>query len=75
MKVMASSKLMAVEVTLEPSFSAGIPEVLFDTGEAWRNRRYDVTPDGNRFLLVEPVEAPGVESLTLVQNWTSELER
>jgi hypothetical protein len=67
---------MAAEVTFEPGFSAGIPEVLFDFDPGYTGgiRRYDVTPDGNRFLVVEPADAPGVESLTLVQNWTSELK-
>ena len=67
-------RLMAAEVTLEPTFSAGIPEGLFDLenyGWPW----YDVTPDGNRFLVNQPIEQPGIESLTLVLNWASELER
>ena len=36
---------------------------------------YDVTPDGNRFLVTQPIEQSGAEPLTLVQNWTSGLER
>ena len=69
---------MAIEVTFEPTFSAGLPEALFDTGDAGRPGwwgQYDVTPDGNRFLVNQLVEHPGVEPLTLVLNWASELNR
>ena len=66
--------LMAVEVALEPTFSVGIPKALFNPGPAgWP--QFDVTPDGDRFLVNQPAEQSGVEPLTLVQNWTSELER
>ncbi|MEE8277199.1 MAG: hypothetical protein V3R89_00545, partial [Thermoanaerobaculia bacterium] len=71
----ANGQLMAVEVTLEPTFSAGIPEALFDPQERdLLGPQYDVTPDGNRFLVNQPIERPVVEPLTLVQNWASELE-
>lgn len=66
--------LMAAAVTLEPAFSAGTPEVLFDPGEVGFNQ-WDVTPDGNRFLVAQRIEQFEAEPLTLVQNWTNELER
>jgi hypothetical protein len=34
-----------------------------------------VTPDGRRFLVNQLIEQPVVDPLTLVQNWSSELER
>jgi Tol biopolymer transport system component/predicted Ser/Thr protein kinase len=72
----ADRRLMAVEVTLEPTFSAGLPETLFEPQmREIQGRQYDVTPDGNRLLVNQPVEQPVVEPATLVQNWTSELER
>jgi Tol biopolymer transport system component len=68
--------LMAVEVRLEPTFSPGVPTLLFDPrAREIPGRQYDVTSDGNRFLVNQTVEQPAVEPLTLVQNWTSELER
>jgi Tol biopolymer transport system component/predicted Ser/Thr protein kinase len=67
--------LMTVEVRLEPTFSPGIPEALFDPGErSLGGQQWDVTPDGSRFLVNQPIEQPD-EPLTLVQNWASELER
>ena len=68
--------LMAVEVTLAPTFSVGAPEALFDPHlREGFGPQFDVTLDGTRFLVNQPVDQPAVEPLTLVQNWTSELER
>ena len=38
---------------------------------------YDVAPDGQKFLMVKPVEADGGErrDVVLVQNWFEELKR
>jgi hypothetical protein len=40
-------------------------------------RGYDVTPDGRRFLMVQPKERPPVDAaeMILVQNWLEELKR
>jgi Tol biopolymer transport system component/predicted Ser/Thr protein kinase len=68
--------LMAVGVTFEPTFAAGIPEALFDPRERDAvGPQYDVTPDGLRFLVNQPLEQSVVEPLILVQNWARELER
>ncbi|MDX1583485.1 MAG: protein kinase, partial [Thermoanaerobaculia bacterium] len=64
--------IMAVDVELEPTFSAGVPVELFDAnprqviGPQW-----DVTADGSRFLVNEPIGETAVEPATLVQNWAS----
>ena len=67
---------MAVEVRLEPAFSPGVPTLLFDprVREIY-GRQYDVTSDGNHFLVNQSLDQPAIEPLTLVQNWASELER
>jgi len=69
------NKLLAAEVRLEPSFSAGVPRPLFDPliDSASPARMWDVSPDGERFLVTRPLDAPNVEPLTLVQNWASAL--
>jgi Tol biopolymer transport system component len=36
-------------------------------------KQWDVTPDGERFLIVEPVGADQLPPITLVQNWDGEL--
>jgi hypothetical protein len=40
-------------------------------------RGYDVTPDGQRFLMVREIEQPSmrVSSMVLVQNWQEEVKR
>lgn len=72
-------RVMAVPVTTTPTFSAGTPHVLFEgpfriDGGHFRN--YDVTPDGQRFLMVREVERPParVSQIVLVHNWVEELK-
>ena len=47
--------MMAVDITTEPTFTAGIPKELFKNRYAatFPVRNYDVTPDGRRFLMVQ----------------------
>jgi serine/threonine-protein kinase len=73
-------RVMAVPVTTTPTFSAGTPHMLFEgpfrsDGGAFRN--YDVTPDGQRFLMVREVDRPSarVSQMVLVQNWVEELKQ
>ena len=75
--------ILAVPIELSPTFRAGTPAVLFkgtyfnETGPQW-----DVTPDGNRFLMLKPAGASGAAAgdqtrpqIVLVQNWFEELKR
>ncbi len=62
------------------SGEAGRPELLFRIRDAGRTAYtrtvgYDVTPDGSRFLLIGPIERPGVIPNTVVTNWFEELNR
>jgi serine/threonine-protein kinase len=71
-------RYVAAPVTLRPTFTAGMPRVLFQRPTPRTNlgvRYYDVGPDG-RFLLVQDRErAPiKVTQMTLVQNWLEELK-
>ena len=69
-------KLLAVDIRLEPTFQAGTPKVLFDPGlRVSLAREWDVSPDGERFLVNRAIEAAGVEPLTLVQNWRATLRK
>ena len=36
---------------------------------------YDVTPDGQRFLVIEATEQGEASLITVVVNWTAELEK
>ena len=68
-------KLMAARVSGEgPSFQSSIPELLFNaTAPMMRSPsfEYDVSPDGKRFLLIEPAEKAEYLPLTIVGNWAA----
>jgi serine/threonine protein kinase/Tol biopolymer transport system component len=69
-------KLMAVNVKTSPGFEAGAPQALFEMRlRSVVGRRYDVAPDGKRFLVNGPIGEVKSSPITLVQNWTAGLEK
>jgi serine/threonine protein kinase/Tol biopolymer transport system component len=75
----ASTRMMVVDVTLAPTFSASIPRMLFEGrfGTTTPIRGYDVSADGRRFLMIQPKEQPPERPITqmvVVLNWTEELK-
>lgn len=70
--------LFGVEVTTEPTFSAGSPVRLFQDNrliQTSNNPRYDVTADGQRIIMFERVEEEGERppaSIHIVENWYEE---
>jgi len=73
-------KMMAVDIATRPGFAAGKPRVLFEgeyvpTPLTFPN--YDVSPDGQHFLMLKPAEAAeGAPSqINVVLNWFEELKR
>ncbi|HEV2201728.1 MAG TPA: protein kinase [Bryobacteraceae bacterium] len=75
----AGNKMMAVDVSTQPGFSAGKPRVLFEgayvpTPRSFPN--YDVSPDGQRFLMVKATElGQAPTQINVVLNWFEELKR
>jgi serine/threonine protein kinase/Tol biopolymer transport system component len=72
----SGNKMMAVEITTQPSFSAGTPKVLFEGPYqllALSSPNYDVAPDGQRFLMLKPIEQAA--QINVVLNWFEELKR
>ena len=70
--------LMAVPVEPSAVFRWGNPTALFNVGAFRGNgRRYDVSPDGRRFLLMKgnADDDPASVSLVVVVNWVEELKR
>ena len=67
--------LIAVSVTTEPRFEAGKAKRLFsDPNLTWQERtmpQYDVSPDGQRFVMIEPV-GRSRPVIRIVQNWYEE---
>ena len=73
------NKMMAVEITTQPTFRAGTPTLLFE-GQYVQSgpgrADYDITPDGRRFLMVkEDKPREGPRQINVVLNWFEELKR
>jgi Tol biopolymer transport system component len=67
----SGGKLMAVEVKAsESSFELGAPRLLFEKSGI---SNYDVSKDGQQFLIAVPVES-SPEPITVVLNWTADLK-
>lgn len=68
--------MVAVPTTIGATFEAGTPQKLFDTrieSSGYRARRYDLTPDGQRFLLNRQLGASAQAAFVVVQNWDADL--
>jgi Tol biopolymer transport system component len=74
----SDGKLMSVEVKTGDAFQAETPRPLFAPRlktTSSRDREFDVSADGQRFLVNMPVGEGGPEPITLIQNWLSERKR
>jgi eukaryotic-like serine/threonine-protein kinase len=72
-----ANKMMAVDVTTQPAFSAGKPSVLFEDHYvlgASSPANYDVSADGQRFLMIKAKEEATPTQINVVLNWTEELK-
>ncbi|MCI0698126.1 protein kinase [candidate division KSB1 bacterium] len=70
-------KWMAVSYSIDPKFSFELPKLLFE-GDYVNvgGRSYDVSPDGQRFLLLKSSEEPSRQTqLNVVTNWFEEVKR
>ncbi len=69
--------LMVAAVETTPDFRVRSREVLFEgpyTQWVWHSN-YGVHPDGERFVMIKPVEGQQSPSLVVVLNWFEELRR
>jgi Tol biopolymer transport system component len=76
----SGNKMMAVNIVMQSGFTAGNPHTLFEgpylpTSGSLPN--YDVSPDGERFLMVKPTEQRQVAptQINVVLNWFEELKQ
>jgi hypothetical protein len=72
--------MVAVDVTTEPAFSHGNPHVMFEAAQYVATTgsvpNYDVSSDGQRFLMVKRRdEGQPTTQINVVTNWTEELKR
>ena len=73
-------KMMAVDIATQPGFSADKPRMLFEgqyTPTAATIPNYDVSPNGQRFLMLKPPEQTDVAptQISVVLNWLEELKQ
>jgi Tol biopolymer transport system component len=74
-------KMMAVDISTEPTLSSGAPRQLFETGvgrASFDAEEYGVTGDGKRFLLLKAQQSqeaaePAPRPFTVIVNWTAAL--
>ena len=74
--------MMAVPIETEPTFSTGNPAVLFEATDfpvPGGPRRFDIAPDGQRFLMTKEGETTSEDAtppqINIVLNWHEELKR
>ena len=78
------SRVMAVDVSTEPTFKAGLPRPLFQApiwggGQSNNLTRYDVSADGKKFLIISSLSGANApvpsRPIILMMNWTALLKR
>ena len=78
----SDDKMMAVDISTRPAFSAGKPRMLF--AEEYFSApgsdsapEYDISPDGQRFLMLKDSGGSTAtqSQIVVVQNWAGELKR
>jgi eukaryotic-like serine/threonine-protein kinase len=70
--------MMAVDITTAPVVVVGKPRKLFErpynrSTAFWQN--YDVSPDGQRFLMVKGIPQPSATRINVVLDWADQLKR
>jgi len=71
-------KMMAVDPIMQPRFTASKPRMLFEgryASDSRGHRTYDVTPDGQRFVMIKPSEQElAATQINVVLNWFEDLK-
>jgi len=72
----AGGNLSVVPVETGATFTAGLPEVLFDPAvfPTLQRNRYLATSDGERFLVLATMSGDSIRPTTVVLNWNAGLE-
>jgi hypothetical protein len=78
--VAPDGKMMSAAVTAGASFEATSPVALFQTHRrqpisAQDVFSYDVSADGQRFLIITKVDEANAAPLSVFLNWTSQIEK
>jgi eukaryotic-like serine/threonine-protein kinase len=78
----SGNKVMAVEISTQPNFSAGKPKVLFAgqyqlSPNPVPTANYDVSPDGQHFLMLKSIDQAKAAptQINVVLNWFEDLKQ
>jgi Tol biopolymer transport system component len=76
----SGDRMMAVDITTQPGFAASTPRMLFHgryVQAPFPASNYDVSRDGQRFLMLKPSESAGTAptQINIVLNWFEELKQ
>jgi Tol biopolymer transport system component len=76
---LTTDSAMAVSVKTEPTFSLGTPKTLFRLTNVVNNpmegTQWDISPDGERFLIMKGAGAEAPRKINIVLNWLEELKQ
>ncbi len=70
----ADRKVTVTAVKAGAKIETGTPTPLFETRQSV-TRFFDVSPDGRRFLLIDPLPEAGTPTMNLLTNWTAAIKR
>jgi serine/threonine-protein kinase len=75
-----NDQMMAVSISTKPSFTPGRPNLLFEgtylrTDASYPRTAYDVSANGERFVMLRPAEGAAPGQINVVLNWFEELNR
>jgi hypothetical protein len=75
-----SDQMLAVSISSTPSFTPGRPNLLFEGTYLRADRAlpfttYDVTADGQYFIMLQSTENAAPRQINIVLNWAEELKR
>ncbi|MDP1675266.1 MAG: protein kinase [Bacteroidota bacterium] len=72
-----SSQMMAIPVSTDATFSAGVPIVLvknFPSQNVDSGISYDISSDGKYFITTQPAKGITYKNISVVLNWTEEVK-
>jgi len=73
-----NSQLMSVPVSSGTTFTAGVPTVLIENFPAMNvdsGISYDITSDGKYIVTTQPVKGVSFKNISIVLNWTDEINK
>jgi Tol biopolymer transport system component len=74
----ADQQMMSMPVAASPTFEVAVPQALFAIRvlvPSGARNHYAVTPDGQTFYAVSPLEGESIGATTVVVNWSADLKK